>query len=998
MRNKTGIVILTIVLTALCLFFISFSFVERSVRKDATKFATNDAGEVDFAKRQDYLDSIYNKPVYNFLGIKEYTYKEVKQNGLNLGLDLQGGMHVTLEVSPVEILKGLSGNNQDLAFKESLEMANKMQMNSQENFTSLFYRAYNEVAPGKPLAAVFANYANKDYINPKSTDQEVKEYIEREVDQAIDRTFQILRTRIDKFGVTSPNIQRIQGTGRIQVELPGADNPDRVRNLLQGVAKLEFLEVYQFQDVYPVVGSINQYLVSKKKAEKIETSTSGKDTSATNADPLVEDIDPLTGEPIKKDTATQAKKDSLGTATADSLQQNVSEFISLAMGQRLQAGILTYSVEDTGKINDILQDPKVKSMIPSSMSFLWEKAGENQTGVELVPVKRGRLGKAPLTGEAITDARKEFAQNGRGYEISMTMNASGAKTWRNLTRKAVETSTPSNRNRIAIVLDNTVYSSPYVNEEIPNGVSSISGDFTEEEAKDLANVLKAGKLPAPARIVEESIIGPSLGKEAISQGLKSSIAGLVLVVIFMVLYYSLGGMIANLALLFNIFFIMGILAQLHAALTLPGIAGIVLTIGMAVDANVLIFERIREELRAGKSVAMAIKDGYGKAFSAIFDSNITTILIGIILAWLGSGPVQGFATVLIIGIATSFFSAVFISRVVVEFMVKRKGVKENSFETFIAKSFHGSANFDFISSRKKAYIFSAIIIVIGFATILTNGLNLGVDFKGGRSYIVQFDQPIPASDIKSDLTGFFENKGTEVKTYGDNRTLKITTSYMIDDESKEADTKVKTALESGLKGYSSVNPKIIGSEKVGATIADDIMSASIISVVFSLIAIFLYVFIRFRKWQFGLGALIALAHDVLIAFSIYGIATMLGMSLEVDQIFIAAILTVIGYSVNDTVVVFDRIRENVEISPKDNLTNVMNKAINDTLSRTIITALTVLIVVIVLLLFGGDVLKGFALVLIIGATFGTYSSIYIATPIVLDFGSDNSGIGQKSKA
>jgi len=985
MRNKTGIIILTVILTALCLFFISFSLVDRSVKKEATAFATNQSGQVDFLKKQQYLDSIYNKPVYNFLGLKEYTYKEVKQNGLNLGLDLQGGMHVTLEVSPVEILKGLSGNNPDPGLKQSLEMATNMQKNSQENYTTLFYQAFKEIAPGKPLASVFANYANRDYITNSSSDQDVKTYIEREVDQAIDRTFQILRTRIDKFGVTSPNIQRIQGTGRIQVELPGADNPERVRKLLQGVAKLEFLEVYQAQEFYPVIFAINNYLVVKQKADK-----GSKSDNVVTTEPVAgkEEIDPLTGEKIIKDTT--AISDTTAVA-ADTTQENVSKFITLALGQNLQQfGQLVYSVEDTAKINAMLNDPKVKAIIPVSMSLLWEKASSNQPTIELVPVKKGRLGKAPLTGEAITDARADFASSGGGYEISMSMNGSGAKAWRNLTRKAVETSTPQSRNRIAISLDNTIYSAPFVNEEIPNGVSSISGNFTEEEAKDLANVLKAGKLPAPARIVEEGIIGPSLGKEAIAQGLKSSAAGLVLVVIFMVLYYSMGGMIANFALIFNVFFIIGILAQLHAALTLPGIAGIVLTIGMAVDANVLIFERIREELRNGKSIDLAIKEGYSKAFSAIFDSNITTILIGIILAWLGSGPVQGFATVLIIGIATSFFTSVFISRVIVEFMAGRKIITEKSFETVISRSFTGKINFDFIAFRKKAYIFSAIIIAIGIGCIATNGLNMGVDFKGGRSYIVQFDQPVPASDVKSALGNEFENKGTEAKTYGENSTLKITTSYLIDDESTEGDEKVLAALESGLKTFSSANPKIIGSEKVGATIADDIISASLISVLFSLIAIFIYVVIRFRKWQFGLGALIALTHDILICIAIYGIATMLGFNLEVDQIFIAAILTVIGYSVNDTVVVFDRIRETLEEQPKEKLGKVMNIAINDTLSRTIITSLTVLIVVITLLIFGGDVLRGFALILIVGATFGTYSSIYIATPVVLDLGVSDS--------
>jgi SecD/SecF fusion protein len=979
MRNKTGIIILTVILTALCLFFISFSLVDRSVKNDATEYATNQAGQVDFLKKQQYLDSVYNKPVYNFLGLKEYTYKEVKQNGLNLGLDLQGGMHVTLEVSPVEILKGLSGNSTDPTLKQALEMATNMQRNSPENYTKLFYQAYKEVAPNKTLASVFANYGNRDYITKSSSDQEVRSYIEKEVDQAIDRTFLIVRTRIDKFGVTSPNIQRIQGTGRIQVELPGADNPERIRNLLQGVAKLEFLEVYQANEFYPIVFAINDYLVSKQKAEKGQKT---EKVSESETQSESEEIDPLTGEKITKTT----KSDTAASA-ADTTQEDVSKFITLALGQNLQQlGQLVYPIADTAQINAILNDPRVKAIIPASMSLFWEKAGSKQTEIELVPVKRGRLGKAPLTGDVITDAKADFASSGGGYEISMSMNASGAKAWRNLTRKAVETSTPQSRNRIAISLDNTIYSAPFVNEEIPNGVSSISGNFTEEEAKDLANVLKAGKLPAPARIVEEGIIGPSLGKEAISQGLKSSVAGLALVVVFMILYYSMGGMIANFALVFNIFFIIGILAQLHAALTLAGIAGIVLTMGMAVDANVLIFERIREELRNGKSINQAIKEGYDKAFSSIFDANLTTILIGIILVWFGSGAVQGFATVLIIGIATSFFTSVFISRVVVEFLISKKAITEKSFETVISRSFTKNVNFDFINFRRKSYIISGIIIAIGFGCIITNGLNMGVDFKGGRSYIVQFDQAMPASDVKSALSDVFENEGIETKTYGDNTTLKITTSYMIEDESTEADKEVLAKLESGLKTFASSNPKVIGSEKVGATIANDMINASLIAVVLSLIGMFFYIFIRFKRWQFGLGAVIALTHDVLVCIAIYGIATVLGFHLEIDQIFIAAILTVIAYSVNNTVVICDRIREKSALNPKDPLSSVINRSINDTLSRTIITSLTVLIVVVTLLIFGGDVLRGFSLILIVGAIFGTYSSILIGTPIVLDLG------------
>jgi SecD/SecF fusion protein len=996
MRNKTGIITITVILTLLCFYFISFSLVDRNIRNDATEYATNSNGEVDFARKQKYLDSLYNKPVYNFLGIKNFTYKEVRQSGLNLGLDLQGGMHVVLEVSPVEILRGLAGNSSDAAFNKALDLAKERQKNSRENFTDLFYKAYSEVSNGKNLASVFYNYNNRAYIKSvNASDREVKTFIEREVNQAIDRTFQILRTRIDKFGVVSPNIQRIEGTGRIQVELPGADNPDRVRNLLQGVAKLEFLEVWHINDLQPHLVRINDYLVAKNKSDgKGAADTDAlADTSAAadnSGDALTQGADSAN---VKSaDTAaTAAAKDSAALAKAkqDSLASQYSKLFTLAMGDNYRYnGQLVYNVNDTAQINEIFEDPKVQALLPGNLTFLWEKAGEKSQVVELVAVKKGKFTKAPLTGDVITDARADFAQGGKGgFEVTMAMNVDGAKKWASMTRRAVETMpSPQSPNRIAIVLDNIVYSAPSVRDEIPNGNSSITGNFTEEESKDLAAVLKAGKLPAPARIVEEGIIGPSLGKEAISQGLNSSLAGLALVVIFMLLYYSFGGAVANFSLLFNVLFIVGVLAQFQAALTLPGIAGIVLTIGMAVDANVLIYERVKEELRLGKPVMKAIELGYEKAFSAIFDANITTILTGIILYWLGSGPVQGFATTLIAGIITSFLSAVFISRVVIEWLGKRGKISEKSFDTFLSRNLFKNVNFDYVGKRKAAYFFSVAIIVAGFAIgFATGGYNLGVDFRGGRSYIVKFDQPIVASDIRSAIVDDFDNQGTEVKTYGDNQTVKVTTTYLIGDESKEADDKVQQALTSGLKDFEKSSPQIIGSSKVGATIADDIMASSGVSILLSLAAIFLYVFVRFKRWQFGMGALIALAHDVLVAIALFGVAAALGLNMEVDQIFIAAVLTVIGYSVNDTVVVFDRIRENIEANPSTKLELLVNKAINETMSRTIVTALTVYIVVLVLLIFGGEILRGFSFIMLVGCIFGTYSSIFIATPVILDF-------------
>ena len=990
MRNKLGIIILTSLVTLLCLFYLSFTWVARNEQQKATEYATNNSGEISFSKRQAYLDSIYDKPVYNFLGSK-YTYKQVKENELALGLDLQGGMYVLLEVSPVAILNALSGSSTDPAYQQAIQIANQEQKSSQENYTTLFFTAYKKIAGDGKLARIFANTTTKERIDIKSSDSQVMKMVDDEVSSATDRSLQILRTRIDKFGVTSPNIQRIKGTGRIQVELPGVENPQRVRNLLQGVAQLEFLEVYQIYEIAPYLQEINKYLLTQ---EKQEPKTNTKSTTPGNAQKLLSQNSltdtSATATAADTTTASAATPDSL-TAKADSTSKDTAQAQASTLFKLLKTNdMLRYDVKDTARINEIFAMSKVKDMLPNTVRFLWDKKAEKMSDgsetLELVPVRVDRSGKAQLTGEVIVDAREGVSEDGKSFEISMGMNALGAKKWKRMTAEASKD--PSNKRRIAIVLDNIVYSAPYVQNEIPNGNSSITGRFTFEEAKDLASVLKAGKMPAPTRIVEEAIVGPSLGKEAINQGLTSALAGLILVVVFMVFYYSKGGIVADLALLFNVFFIMGIMAQpgLGTVLTLPGIAGIVLTMGMSVDANVLIFERIREELRNGKSVGQALSMGYDKAFSSIFDSNITTLLSGIILLIFGSGPVKGFAITLIIGIITSFFSAVYVTRVIFEWMAKRNALTVTSFDTFLSRGLFKNLNFDFIGNRRKAYLFSGVLIAFGItAIIIKGGLTLGVDFKGGRSYIVQFSQPVVPSEIKVKLVSYFQNAGTEVKAYGENTKVKITTSYLADDESEEADNKVVTALNSGLANYKDKKPEIQGSSKVGATVADDIKSTSALSVGLALIAIFLYVVFRFQRWQFGLGGIVALTHDVLMAIAAYGVAELIGHPFEVDQVFIASILTVIGYSINDTVVVFDRIRETMANNPKLELEKTMNIAINETISRTIITATTVFIVSLVLFIFGGETLRGFSLVMLIGTTFGTYSSIFIATPIVVDF-------------
>ncbi len=1000
MRNKSGIIILTVIISLLCLYYLSFTLVSNSVQQDAQAYATDAEGNIDFSKKQRYLDSVWNEPVYNFLGI-EYTYQEVKETELNLGLDLRGGMNVVLEVSPVEIIRSLSGDSKDPDFQRALELAQQRRANSQARFTTLFAEAFNEVAPNKSLSEIFANAANRGRISLSSTNDEIIDVIDEEVEGAIDRSFNILRTRIDRFGTSQPNIQRLQGTGRIQVELPGVDNPERVRKLLQGVAKLEFLEVYTVQDISPSLEQINGLLVSEQqKQDGTNADLEGLEESLS-ADDMQDDLAVLsetevgTAEDLDTvpDGDLEAQLAGTDSTALDSLGNNQLSPLYSLLKSPPQYG-LVYSVEDTGRINRILARSDVRSLLPSDLDFVWEVTPRVQGDLELLQlyaVKRGRGGKAPLTGEVITQARQDYDQNSRPA-ISMQMNAEGARLWRRLTAASVG-------QQVAIVLDRRVYSAPVVNEEIPSGNSSISGNFTIDEARDLANILEAGALPAPTRIVEEAIVGPTLGKEAQRQGVTSILAGLGLVVIFMILYYAKGGLVANVALLFNIFFVLGILAQptINAALTLPGIAGIVLTIGMAIDANVLIFERIREELRNGSKLRIAIDAGYSKAYSSIIDSNVTTFLTALILFVFGQGPVRGFAVTLMIGIVCSFFSAVFITRVIISWMTRKGDQSKVSFATPLSRNALANLNFDFMSKRRVAYAFSGVFIVIGMIALVINGLNLGVDFKGGRSYVISFAEPVVPSDLRTSLDDDFDDTSVEVKTYGANNVLKVTTSYRVDDESDEADADVRQRLIGGVEEFTGFTFEednsvavpdsrftISSSTKVGATIADDIRNSSLEAIFFSLVVIFLYILIRFRRWQYSTGAIIALFHDVLFVLGAYAIAGLLGINYEVDQVFIAAMLTIVGYSINDTVIVFDRIRETLGYRPRTALKDVVNESVNNVMSRTLITSLTTLVVVFVLLVFGGEVLRGFSFSLFIGILVGTYSSIYIASPVIVD--------------
>jgi SecD/SecF fusion protein len=990
MQNKGFVITLTVVITALCLFYLSFTYVSRGVQQDAVAYATDAGGIVNLSKKQSYIDSVWNKPVYSFLGT-EYTYKEVKDNELHMGLDLQGGMHVTLEVSPVDIVKGLAGNSSDSSFLKAMRDARVAQRNSQKSFGELFFAAYKEANPTKKLSGLFANASTRGRINISDDDEQVKSVVNEEIESAIDRSYTILKNRLDQFGTSSPNIQRLPGTGRIQIEIPGADNPQRIRKLLQGVARLEFWDVVETSTLNSSFMEINDVLVKEQKAK------------AQAAQSIVGVQEVAKEDSISTDLEKQLASTSDSTKSGlDSLQNlNVSPLYSLSV----PPGAFRYDIKDTAEINAIFKREELRNKLPRYVGLFWsakpEKDQQGNEAMELHFLDLGRNGKAKLSGEVINDARNDLDPQARPA-VSMTMNAAGTRIWAKMTKDAAA---KSPKGRIAIVLDNVVYSAPYVNDEIPNGNSSISGNFTTDEAKDLANILKAGSLPAPTRIVEEAIVGPTLGQVAQSQGFISIISGFALVVVFMIMYYAKGGWIANLALLFNVFFILGILAQptLGTALTLPGIAGILLTVGMAVDANVLIFERIKEELAAGLKLRAAIKKGYDKAFATILDSNLTTLITAVFLFVLGSGPIKGFAITLIIGIICSFFTAVYISHVVIDWIVSKKGDDSDiSFETFISKAIKKRKYFDFVKYSKLAYLISGGIIVFGFVLIAFQGLNLGVDFKGGRSYVVSFSKPVVATDMKVALSESFENSGTEVKNYGGNNVVKVTTSWLIDDESDQTDEKVKNALVSGVSkftglafsenesGVDDTHFTISSSTKVGATVADDIKNSAWKASLFSLIGIFIYILIRFRKWQYSAGAIIATAHDTLFVFAAFAIARVLGISFEVDQVFVAAILTIIGYSINDTVIIFDRIREYIGLATEHSKAKIVNDALNDTLSRTIITAGTTLLTVIALLIFGGEVLRGFSFALFVGIVVGTYSSIFIAGPTVLNLDKDPS--------
>jgi len=999
MQSKGAIKLFAIVLALVCLYQLSFTLVTKGVESDAREFANNDP-----VKEKEYLDSIGPKGVYN-IGFKDYTYRECKERELNLGLDLKGGMNVTLEVSVVDLVISMAGQNkEDATFKKAIDRALELQRSSNKDFVVLFGQAFNEVDPNASLAAVFANIENQDKIKFNSTNDQVLKVLKEESDAAISRSFNILRTRIDKFGVSQPNIQQL-GSGRILVELPGVKEPDRVRKLLQGTAKLEFWETYSFGEVAPSLVAVNTMLAKESKKDSLSSSllnSSTGDTSLTSPTASIDSVKTDTTSKVslvdKMGTDSAGAKDTAGGKSFEEFARENPLFAVLfpSDGQvRTQEEknivdkmcVIGYSlIKDTAKVNRILEREDVIAALPKNLKLLWtvKPRSAETLSLELIGIKvSGRDRQAPLDGSAISDARQDFGQFNSQPEISMRMNPDGAKVWKRLTGENIGKS-------IAIVLDDYVYSFPTVQGEIAGGSSNITGNFEINEAKDLANILKAGKLPAPARIVEEAVVGPSLGAEAINSGLLSFIVALLIVFIFMAFYYSKAGIVADITLIINMFFIMGVLASLGAVLTLPGIAGIVLIIALSVDANILIFERVREELRLGKGLRLAISDGYRHAFSSIIDSNVTTLLLGIILYSFGSGPVQGFATTLIIGILCSLFSALFISRLMFEWLLDNN--KEIPFWTKSTKDVYSNINLPFVEKRKIYYMISGMVITAGIISIFIKGFNFGVDFDGGRTYVVQFDKSLTTTDIRESLAAPF-GEAPDVKTFGTDNRYKITTDFLIEENTAEAEARVTAALYDGLKGNfpgldqaKFKETKIINSQKVGPTVADDIKSSALLSVLFGCALMFLYILIRFKKWQYSLGATVALIHDVLLILSIFSIFNgILPFTLEINQDFIAAVLTVMGYSMTDTVVVFDRIREYLGIHPHTDKKVVINNALNSTLSRTMNTSLATFFVLLAIFIFGGDVIRGFTFALLVGIVVGTYSSLCIATPIVIDF-------------
>ena len=1037
MQNKGAIRTIAIIFALIFIYQLSFTLVTRRVEKkagqyaeaEATKLANGDESQFNLLKDEKetyYLDSMSNVNVYN-LGLKKYTYRDAKEREINLGLDLKGGMNVTLEVSVKDIVKALSGNSQDPIFLEAMDLATQRQEKSEGDFVTLFGQAFEEAAqkannPDARLASIFLYEFKDKGITVNSSNSDVLKVLKSECDGAVDRSYQILGTRIDRFGVAQPNIQKMENSGRILVELPGIKDPKRVRKLLQGTAQLEFWETYNFSEIQQYLMDANAKLAETRKAKSALEET---------------ETEPAT-EIVEADSTIVAEADSTAMAAADStanedllgqLNENSEEevteeenpdqfaennplFSKLMVMNSNTARVGMAQVKDTAAINQMLAE--TRSLFPRNLKLAWTvkpevlngNDGESVEVLDLVALKMSRDNTCALGGEVITDARQDYGQ-GNQVEVTIQMNPEGAKAWKRLTGENIG-------KQIAIVLDDYVYSYPVVNGEIPNGRSSISGGgMTIEEAQDLANILKAGKLPAPARILEEQVVGPSLGKEAVQKGMWSMVFAFILVLVYMVFFYKKAGLVADIALIVNVFFLFGVLACLGSVLTLPGIAGIVLTLGMAVDSNVIIFERIKEEIKAGKGIKLAIADGYRNAYSAIIDGNVTTLITGIILIVLGTGPVHSFAVTLCIGILTSLATSIFISRLIFEHMLDKE--REISFSTALTRNFLQDKHYDFIGIRKTSFIICGIFLIISLASLGIRGLNLGIDFKGGRNYVVQFDNPsIKVEDVREALAESkvginadaihkalemredqeVEGWSTpEVKTYGTNGQVKITTKFLINNDSPAVDSVIQVILYENLMSlynndltmtqFSSEDETvgILSTQKVGATIASDVTRKSIIAIIVALALMFCYIAVRFKKWQYGVSSIMALTQDTIIVLGMYSLFyNILPFTMEVDQSFIAAVLTVIGYSINATVVIFDRIRENVNLHPKTSWKDNMNNAVNSTLTRSFNTSGSTLVVLLAIFIFGGDTIRGFIFALLVGVLAGTFSSVFLSSP------------------
>ncbi len=991
MQSKGAIRFVAILLLLASLWQLSFTLVANRQENKAEKYAEAKAeaamnaaafGKIAEADKAFYLDSIRkveNRRYIDSISSEKiylgYTFKDIQAKAINLGLDLKGGMNVMLQVQLHDLVKALAGGSTAPEFTNALALAKERSVDSRNDFITLFAEAWEETSNGMPLAQIFGTYEMRDQIGPESTDAEVIEVIRAESESAISNSFNVLRNRIDRFGVTQPNIQKLGNSGRILVELPGVKEPERVRKLLQGTASLEFWPTYTNEEIEGYLAEANAFLAQMQAAEET----------------VAEVAEETESEDILAEELKQAENDA--AAEAEILKQNPLFALLQPSGARGHACIGYAHYADTAQINKLLAMPQVKQFFPPEFKPMWTvKASAmdpNENIFELVAIKAPtRDGKAPLDGGAVTDARVQYGNNGGSPEVSMTMNAEGANVWARLTKDNIG-------RQIAIVLDGMVYSYPNVQSEISGGSSQITGDFTLEEAEDLANVLKSGKLPAPATIIQEQVVGPSLGAESINAGLISFVIAFLLVLLYMLFFYRGAGLVADIALLCNVVLLFGTLVSFGAVLTLPGIAGLVLTLGMAVDANVIIYERIKEELRAGKGLSKAVADGYKNAYSAIVDGQITTLLTGIVLFVFGSGPVQGFATTLIIGIITSVLTSIFITRIIFDDrIVKGKNI---TFDSKLTRNFLQNTHVDFIGKKKIAYIVSGALILISIVSIFTKGFTYGVDFTGGRTYVVRFDQPVTAEDVRAAALAEFDG-AVEVKQFGGESQMKITTQYLVENESTEADAEVESKLYNSLKGFFADdlsfeeftstldNPNgIISSDKVGPTIANDITRDAFIAVILSLIVIFGYIAVRFRGWTWGLGGVTGLAHTAVIVIGFFSLFSgILPFSLDIDQTFIAAILTIIGYAINDTVVIFDRIREYKELHPKADFRQNVNEALNSTLSRTMNTSLTTLVTMLAIAIFGGEVIRGLAVALILGIVIGTYASIFIATPIMYD--------------